>query len=142
MPSRDEFNRHVVQLLGSRAGHHCSNPDCRRETSGPESTADGPVNIGVAAHITAAASGGPRFDPQLSPAQRSAAANGIWLCQSCAKLIDSDEARYTKPVLVSWRSSAERRAQSLLQTPERPQGADEPILVLPSTDPAVSWLPF
>ena len=100
------------------------------------------MNIGVAAHITAAASGGPRFDPQLSPDQRSAAANGIWLCQSCAKLIDSDETQFTRTLLSDWRSSAEKRAKNHLQTPERPQAADEPTLVLPSTKPAVSWLPF
>jgi len=34
------------------------------------------------------------------------------------------------------------RAQIHLQTPESPQGANEPTLVLPSTDLAVSWLPF
>ena len=142
MTARHEFKLEVKRRLANRTGHHCSNPDCRRETSGPDSTPDGLVNIGVAAHITAAASGGPRFDPLLSPVQRSAAANGIWLCQSCAWLIDSDETRFTETLLLGWRSSAEMRAQSLLQTPERPQAADEPILVLPSTDPAVSWLPF
>lgn len=142
MTTRDEFRKSVVARLASRAGHCCSNPDCRRPTSGPEATADGAVNIGVAAHISAAASGGPRFDPQLTPDQRSAATNGIWLCQSCAKLIDSDETRFMPTLLLGWKASAESRAQSYLQTPERPQGADEPILVLPSTDPTVSWLPF
>ena len=142
MTTRDEFRKPVVVRLASRAGHCCSNPDCRRPTSGPEATAAGAVNIGVAAHISAAASGGPRFDPQLTPDQRSAATNGIWLCQSCAKLIDSDETRFTPTLLLGWKASAESRAQSYLQTPERPEGADEPILVLPSTDPTVSWLPF
>lgn len=142
MGARHEFNKSVVLRLANRAGHRCSNPDCRRETSGPESTADGSVNIGVAAHITAAASGGPRFDPQLTPAQRSSAANGVWLCQSCAHLIDRDETRFTKTLLLGWKSSAETLALARLQNPVRPQGADEPILVLPSTDPSVSWLPF
>lgn len=142
MTGRHEFKRNLVLRLANRAGNSCSNPDCRRETSGPDSTPHGSVNIGVAAHITAAAPGGPRFDPLLTPTERSAAANGIWLCQSCAKLIDSDETRFTRALLLGFKSSAEMRAQSLLQTPERPQGVDEPILVLPSTDPAVSWLPF
>lgn len=142
MTGRDEFKRKVVLGLANRAGHRCSNPDCRRETSGPDSTAEGSINIGVAAHITAAAAGGPRFDPSLKPDQRSAAANGIWLCQSCAKLIDSDEIRFTKKLLLCWKSSAETLAKSRLQSPERPQGIDEPILVLPSMDPSVSWLPF
>lgn len=132
----------VVRRLASRAGHLCSNPGCRRPTSGPESTADGSVNIGVAAHITAASPGGPRFDPNLTHDERSAAANGIWLCQDCAKLIDSDVTRFTRELLLEWKSSAETRAQIQLQTPERPQGADEPALVIPSADPTVAWLPF
>lgn len=142
MTNRDEFKRAVVLRLTSRVGHRCSNPDCRRPTSGPESTADGSVNIGVAAHITAASPGGPRFDPNLTHDERSAAANGIWLCQSCAKLIDSDVTRFTRDLLLEWKSSAETRAQLQLQTPERPEGTDEPTLILPSADPAVSWLPF
>ncbi len=105
-------------------------------------TSDGVVNIGVAAHITAAAAGGPRFDPNLTPDQRRALANGIWLCQSCAKLIDCDDGRFTPILLQDWKARAESRAQSFLQTPERPEGDDEPVLVVPSTDPSVSWLPF
>jgi tetratricopeptide (TPR) repeat protein len=142
MTTRHEFSKVVLLRLASRAGHHCSNPDCRRPTSGPETTADGSVNIGVAAHITGAAPGGPRFDPQLSRHQRSGAANGIWLCQSCAKLIDSDQTRFTRTLLLTWKSAAELRAQLHLETPERPQRTDEPTLVLPSADPAVSWLAF
>jgi hypothetical protein len=93
---RDDFGKVALNRLASRAGHRCSNPDCHRPTSGPESTTDGSVNIGVGAHITAASAGGPRFDPYLTPAERSAVANGIWLCQFCAKLIDSDTARFTQ----------------------------------------------
>lgn len=142
MTTRDEFSKSVIARLASRAGHCCSNPVCRRRTSGPGETTGGVVNIGVAAHISAAASGGPRFDPQLTPDQRAAPTNGIWLCQSCAKLIDSDETRFIPTLLLHWKALAESRAQSFLQTPDRPEGADEPILVLPSTDPTVSWLPF
>lgn len=34
--------------------------------------------------------------------------NGIWLCQSCSKLIDSDVARYRKETLLSWKQIAEQ----------------------------------
>lgn len=142
MPNRDDFAASVKNLLAQRVGYCCSNPDCCRQTSGPEATADGAVNIGVAAHITAAAPGGPRFDPQMASGQRSAAANGIWLCSACSSLIDRDVARYTQTLLLEWKASAEKRAQSYLQTPGRPEGRDEPILLLPSSDPNVSWLPF
>ena len=49
------------------------------------------VNVGEAAHITAAAPGGKRYDPSLTPEDRRAASNGMWLCELCAKLIDTDE---------------------------------------------------
>ena len=33
--------------------------------------------------------------------------NGIWLCQSCAKLIDSDENKYTVKLIKSWKEQTE-----------------------------------
>jgi hypothetical protein len=65
----------------------------------------------VAAHITAAAKGGPRYDEVLSRQERSSAENGIWLCAKCAKLIDSDLLRYTAPFLHSWKNDAETVAR-------------------------------
>jgi hypothetical protein len=64
------------------------------------------------------------------------------VCQFCGKLIDSDDPRYTKEMLVAWKAVAKERARSLLEIPHRPEGIDEPILILPTTDPAVSWLSF
>jgi hypothetical protein len=63
----------------------------------------------VASHITAASIGGPRFDPSLTPTQRSSSDNGIWLCESCAKLIDSDDSKYTIPFVTDWKVGAEQR---------------------------------
>jgi hypothetical protein len=45
----------VKQQLANRVNHRCSNPD------------EGSINVGVAAHITAASASGPRFDTALSP---------------------------------------------------------------------------
>lgn len=108
MPGRrDEFPSSVRHLLGRRVGMKCSNPDCRRATTGPHEWPDKAVSIGVAAHITGAAPGGPRYDSALSVNARRAIGNGIWLCQTCAKLIDSDEARYTSARLRQWRQESE-----------------------------------
>lgn len=79
---------------------------------GPQSDPAKVVNVGVAAHITAAARGGPRFDLSLSDRDRRSAANGIWLCQNCAKLIDSDEIVYSVTVLISWKMQAESQARA------------------------------
>ncbi len=103
---RDDFFRSTVRLLAQRSGHLCSNPGCRRLTSGPAEDAEKSVNLGVAAHITAAAFGGPRYDTTLTPEERRSAANGIWLCQNCAKLIDSDVRRFPTETLKQWKKES------------------------------------
>ncbi len=112
--TRDEFRVDVRRVLASRVNNRCSNPDCRASTSGPTQDPARALNIGVAAHITAAASGGPRFDLTLTPEQRSSAENGIWLCQNCAKLIDNDVQTFTKIILHEWKAKAEAHALDLV----------------------------
>lgn len=107
---RDDFALAIKRKLAARTGHLCSNPECRAPTSGPQLMPGEAVNVGVACHISAAAPGGPRFDACLTPAARGSIENGIWLCQTCAKLIDSDERRYTDALLRQWKSLAEQEA--------------------------------
>ncbi len=108
----DDFSDTVKKALAARVGHLCSNPECRALTSGPQDDSAKAVNIGVAAHITAASPGGPRYDPDLLPEERSAPSNGIWLCQNCAKLIDNDPTRFTVEVLKKWKTDAEEEAKT------------------------------
>jgi len=105
---RDDFPARLAPILAARVGNICSNPDCLDVTSYAHTEDDKVVNLGVAAHITAAAPGGPRYDSSLSPEQRKLAQNAIWLCQTCAKLIDNDELRYTVEILKSWKAKAEK----------------------------------
>jgi hypothetical protein len=107
---RDDFSEPVKLGLAKRAGFRCSNPDCRQPTSGPQSQESGAVNIGVAAHITAAAPGGPRYDSELTPEERRSAANGVWLCQTCARLPDVDVSGYSSELLREWKYRAEATA--------------------------------
>lgn len=93
----------------------CSNPKCRKLTTGPRTDSTRIVNVGVGAHITGASEGGPRFDPCLSSEDRKSPDNGIWLCQSCAKLIDNDPTRYTVDLLRSWKTQAEASALAALE---------------------------
>jgi hypothetical protein len=107
--ARDDFSRPVVDRLAKRAGMKCSCPDCRLPTSGPDGDG-GVTNTGVAAHISAASPGGARYDEMLTPDTRSDITNGIWLCQTHAKLIDDDELTYTPAVLRDWKEMAEHMA--------------------------------
>jgi hypothetical protein len=105
----DDFSKLVVDRLAKRVGMKCSYPDCRAPTSGPD--ADGGVtNTGVAAHIMAASPGGARYNEMLTPEERSGINNGIWLCQTHAKLIDDDELTYAPAVLWAWKETAENMA--------------------------------
>ena len=107
---RDDFSAGTKELLARRVGYTCSNPNCRQVTSGPQADPSGSVNIGVAAHISAASQGGPRYDESLSAEQRADSSNGIWLCQTCAKMIDNDPFRFNRMVLEGWKRAAERSA--------------------------------
>lgn len=113
---RDDFSSITKDTLARRVNFLCSNPHCPVATTGPHSDPEKAVNRGVAAHITAAAQGGKRYDASLTPEQRSKADNGIWLCHNCAKLIDSDENRFTVSLLRAWKVIAEAKADHSLQS--------------------------
>jgi hypothetical protein len=107
---RDDFTQTTKDLIAKRAGYLCSNPECRCSTVGAARGHEGIVMLGVAAHITAASPGGPRFDPLLTPEQRRHQLNGIWLCQNHGKLVDSDSAQFTVESLRQWKQTAELRS--------------------------------
>lgn len=126
--ARDNFASTTIAKLRERVAGRCSNPDCRVPTTGPVESSEEVSRIGVAAHITAAAIGGPRYDGSLSPQQRGAFANGIWLCANHATEIDRDGATYSVSVLREWKRRAEQAA------------AKEKGQKLPADDDAVKTL--
>jgi hypothetical protein len=107
---RDDFPQRVKTHLARRVNYLCSNPHCQAQTSGPALASDASNIIGVAAHITAASTGGPRYDSGLQQQHRRSADNGIWLCQVCARLVDRDPDRFTELMLREWKRKAEARA--------------------------------
>ena len=111
---RDDFKEKIKQTLAQRVNAHCSNPSCRAHTSAPQKNPAKAINIGVAAHISAAAQGGPRFDETMTEQQRSSAENGIWLCQNCAKLVDNDTLHFSSLILRKWKTDAELEAAERL----------------------------
>ena len=107
---RDDFSQTTKDLLANRVGWKCSNPNCRKATRGAGMEKTDIINIGVASHITAASKGGPRYDENMTAQERKSFENGIWLCQSCSKLIDSDVHRYTVDKLKKWKELSEQMA--------------------------------
>ncbi len=107
---RDNFTSRTIDTLAKRAGYICSNPECQCPTVGAAEAHDGIINIGVASHITAASPDGPRYDPSLTSEERRGQSNGIWLCQTHAKLIDSDAKHFTVERLHQWKKDAEQNS--------------------------------
>lgn len=107
---RDNFSRPVVRALRERVNNICSNPDCRKQTVEPQKTTLDKINItGNAAHICAASVGGPRYDESMSEEERKSIENGIWLCNHCARKIDTEQEAYSVELLNEWKKKAESK---------------------------------
>ncbi|SFF43109.1 hypothetical protein SAMN03003324_03828 [Pedobacter antarcticus] len=74
-----------------RAAFVCSNPSCRLMTIGPSDVDDEKfLYNGKIAHIYPASVGGPRDLSGITPEQRMHQDNALFLCGSCADLIDKN----------------------------------------------------
>lgn len=109
---RDDFPAEVKRNLAARAGYRCS--ICCKSTSGPATGPEAVLSDGVAAHITAASPGGPRFDPSLSQQQRCSADNGIWVCTQHGREIDGDSSGFSVGLLRGLKGVCEDAAQRAL----------------------------
>ncbi|WP_169791312.1 SAVED domain-containing protein [Sandaracinus amylolyticus] len=105
----------MKRQLERRVASVCSKPGCGRITAGPHSDPSKSVSVGEAGHITSAAKGGPRYDETLTPEQRRAATNGIWLCCACHEIVDADSSPFSADVLREWKSEAEKRAREAVE---------------------------
>lgn len=125
---RDDFSRVTIDILAKRVGYLCSNPNCRRLTIGANEINDKSTSIGNAAHITAAASGGPRFEENITHEQRKHIDNGIWLCSNCATLIDRDPIRFSSKILLKWKQVAEDETREKITGEYNSQSNGVPFL--------------
>lgn len=115
--NRDEFPPHVKRAIALRAGYRCSM--CSAVTAGPsEDSKEAVAVIGHAAHISAAAPGGPRYNPDMTEEERKSIDNAIWLCASHATLVDRDTAKYTIEGLIEIKNAHESRIQYLMLHPD------------------------
>ena len=84
---------------------------CGCSTWGPNDKAYSYTNIGKAAHITAAAEGGPRYDSRMDSEMRSSVKNGLWLCSNCHDIVDRNPEQYSVKYLKELKAGAEERAR-------------------------------
>jgi hypothetical protein len=124
---RDDFTQRTIADVAKAVGYRCSNLDCQRLTVGSNADHNGVISLGVGAHITAASAGGPRYDEDATPEARKGKDNCIWLCQDCAKLIDSDPKHFTVKLLQDWKHGAEDRTFRELVAPQRRPGTAEEV---------------
>lgn len=68
--ARDDFSVETKDVLARRAGMRCSWPTCDQLTAGPREDPTKALNVGVAAHICAAAPGGPRYAAEMTVEER------------------------------------------------------------------------
>ncbi len=102
--NRSDFSQLTKDLLCIYAGGHCS--ICGTLTTWKDQHTGKKVSIGEAAHIEAAAEGGPRFNPNQTDEQRASIDNGIWLCSNCHTKIDSNADYYTVTLLHCYKNNA------------------------------------
>jgi hypothetical protein len=106
--NRDDFTTIQKLDLAKRVNYRCS--ICDAQTTGPILNSTKAMSVGEAAHIKAAAPGGPRFDPTQTPEERKSSDNAIFACTTCATIIDRDEDAYPVEKLLRLKAAAEARA--------------------------------
>jgi hypothetical protein len=118
---RLEFSRKIKRVLASRVGYRCSNPNCKvKSTIGPGDGHNDIVLLGEAGHIIGAIQDGedrlsPRSDSSKKISDIISLDNGIWLCRTCHKLVDSKITTYTIDKLKEWKKLAEDKQSKILE---------------------------
>lgn len=82
------------------------------------------VMTGIAAHICAASENGPRYDASQTPEERKAIENGVFLCATCATMIDKNKGiDFPAPLLRQWRHDHEEWVRGNFNRAADPQSS-------------------
>lgn len=109
----NDFTEATKIKVFKRAAYRCSFPGCAISLIGPHSdeASGGTVLTGEISHISGARPApNNRYNAHLEPGQRSHHSNAIALCRTHAKLIDSDEDKYTISLICGWKAEHEEKA--------------------------------
>ncbi|KAB5499196.1 hypothetical protein F8564_06540 [Serratia sp. RJAL6] len=110
---RNDFKPKDKIILAQRSGYICSYPTCEALTIAPNEEGSGKTSsIGMACHIYAASDGNnaKRINSNMTDEEISDISNGIWMCYTHGKLIDTDEVRFTPQLLKEWKDINEKIA--------------------------------
>lgn len=105
---RKEAKATTLKILAFRSGNECAFEGCGEKLA---SIYDSGTK-GEAAHICAASSGGPRYDPNMTNEERNSIDNLMYLCPNHHKEIDKVNPRgYRAEVLRAMKENHEKRVQ-------------------------------
>ncbi|WP_442542589.1 hypothetical protein ACSBOX_11605 [Arthrobacter sp. KN11-1C] len=105
-PGPRSYSSATVRALFTLSGTTCYFPDCPRSVV--TFIDDEPFTEVQIAHIRAASSDGPRYDPDMTDDERRAFANLILLCTPHHELVDKRHPeRYSVETLVEWKTGRE-----------------------------------
>lgn len=116
---RKDFKPSDKVVLAQRSGYICSYPTCESLTIAPNQESESKTSsIGMACHIYAASEGlnAKRTNTELSDAEVADISNGIWMCYTHGKLIDTDDERFSPEMLFEWKRINERIASFRQET--------------------------
>lgn len=116
---RDNFTLYTKETLGLSVGFNCVRPGCARPTTALNPDTNEIARFGYAAHDSAAAPGGPRYDATITPEQRKALENGAHLCPACARLVDIDPERFPLGTIQMWQKKAMDLRQKGMHSPNQ-----------------------
>ena len=139
--TRDDFSAKTTETLAKRVAYRCSNPQCGRLTIAPSlDKVDKATIIGIAAHITAASEGGPRFDGTITTDARVSIENGIWLCANCSILIDREPQTFPVDLLRGWKRQTEENVRREFEAqPARVDTGQVQVVQPPIVEGELTW---
>lgn len=100
----------------ARSGNRCAYPKCGVElVVEAQHQDDRPKAVGRVAHIAAASPGGPRYDPGMTPQQRGAASNLIYLCGPHHDAVDAQLGLHTREFLTEAKRTHEKLVATVMR---------------------------
>ncbi|MBB2143994.1 hypothetical protein GM921_00725 [Pedobacter sp. LMG 31464] len=116
---RYEFSQNTKDKIKMAAAFICANPDCHLVTIGPSGSDENRIQYnGKVSHILPASVGGPRDREKVTPEERMAIENAIFLCSSCGDLIDKNNGiDYPESLLKKWKEDHHQWTKSNLNKP-------------------------